>query len=176
MKKFFEKSLKSEIVYKGKIFDIVKDEVELYNGAKTIREVVAVHSSGVVIVAQNEDKILLVQQFRYPVKEAILELPAGKIDVNEDPFSAAKRELKEETGYVAKKWSDLGFVYTSVGFCTEKLYFFKADDLTFEGQNPDENEIIDFIEMDLRQVFDMIKNNEINDAKTIAALMRAYKQ
>lgn len=174
MDKFYEKTLNSEIVYEGKIFDIKHDEVELSNGAKSFRDII-LHPGGVVIVAQKEEKILLVKQYRYALSEAIFELPAGKLEVGEDPFEAAKRELKEETGYEASNWQNLGFIYTTAGICNERLYLFKADISNFVGQQPDENEIIDFWEFDKNDVFDMIKNGKINDAKTICALMRAFK-
>ena len=175
MTKLFEKTISSEKIYDGRVFKITKDDVELSDGYKTIREVVH-HNGGVVIVAEKDGKILFVRQFRYPTKQVIYELPAGKLDKgNEDILSAAKRELEEETGHTAKHWESLGFVWTSPGFCTEKLYLFKAFDLTFKGQHLDEGEILDYIEIEKKKVFEMIKNGEINDSKTIAAVMRAYK-
>lgn len=157
MMNFFEKTLKSTKIYKGKVFDITKDDVELSDGYKSIREVVH-HTGGVVIVAEKDNKILMVQQYRYPTKEVLYELPAGKLDkLNEDILSAAKRELEEETGHIAKEWKSLGFIWTSPGFCNEKLYLFKATDLDFKGQHLDEGEILDYISIDKDKVFNMIK-------------------
>lgn len=175
MSELFEKTLASQKLYEGKVFDIYKDDVELSTGYKSIREVVK-HNGGVVIVAEKDDKILMVKQFRYPTKEALYELPAGKLDkLNENIFDAAKRELEEETGYIAQTWEDLGFIWTSPGFCTEKLYLYKATNLTFKGQHLDEGEVLNYMEIEKEKVFAMIKSGEINDAKTICALMRAYK-
>lgn len=175
MKELFEKKLNSTEIYKGKVFTITCDDVELSDGYKSKREVVH-HSGGVVIVAQTENKILMVRQFRYATKEALYELPAGKLDKQgEDILSAAKRELEEETGYCAQNWESLGYIWTSPGFCSEKLYLFKASDLTFKGQHLDEGEVLDYLSIDKEEVFRMIKSGEINDAKTICALMRAYK-
>ncbi len=174
MNKFYEKTLSSEIVFKGKIFDIKHDEVQLSNGANSFRDII-LHPGGVVVVPQKGNKIILVKQFRYAISEAIFELPAGKLELGEDPFIAAKRELLEETGYQAQNWQCLGFINTSAGICNEKLYLYKAEITDFIGQNPDENEIIDYYEFDIQEVFDMIKNGKINDAKTICGLMRAYK-
>ena len=175
MEKLYEKTINSKNIYEGKVFNITKDDVELSDGYKTIREVVH-HSGGVVIVAEKNKQILMVQQFRYPTKEILYELPAGKLDKgNEDILSAAKRELEEETGFIAKDWESLGFIWTSPGFCNEKLYLFKAIDLTYKGQHLDEGEILNYIAINKDKVFEMVKNGEINDAKTIAALMRAYK-
>lgn len=111
---FMEKTINSELIFDGRVVKLYKDSVELSTGQKTFREVVK-HSGGVVILAFKGDKILLVKQFRYPMKEVMLELPAGKLEQGEDPFEAAKRELEEETGYCANKWTDLGYVYTSPG-------------------------------------------------------------
>ena len=172
MDKYTEKTLSSQQVYHGRIFDVLKDEVMLSDGLKRPRDVI-VHPGGVVIAAFDGDEILLVRQYRYPVKQAELELPAGRLEIGEDPFAAAKRELLEETGYVAKEWKSLGFIFTSPGICTEKLYLFKALDLAYEKQQTDEGEIIDYIKFKIDAVIKMIKDGEINDAKTICALMRA---
>lgn len=172
MDKFIEKTLSSKTVYKGRIFDIISDKVELSDGLIRNREII-VHPGGVVILAQNGSKILLVKQFRYATKDVQIELPAGRLEKGEDPLFAAQRELKEETGYLAKKWTSLGYIFTTFGICNEKLYLFKADDLTFDGQAPDEGEIIDYFECEIKEVYNQIKNGTINDAKTICALMRS---
>ena len=175
MERLSEKTITSTEIYKGKVFTITSDDVELSNGYKTKREVVH-HNGGVVIAAEKNNKILMVRQFRYPTKEILYELPAGKLDKkNEGILDAAKRELEEETGHIANKWENLGYIWTSPGFCNEKLYLFKAYDLTFKEQHLDEGEILDFLEVDKQEVFNMVKDGRINDSKTIAALMRAYK-
>lgn len=171
---FTEKTLNSEYLCKNQIINVRKDNVEISNGNKSMRVVVE-HNGGVVIVAQKDNAILMVKQFRYPINATDLELPAGKLGKGEDPFLAAKRELTEETGYIAKNWKDLGFIYTTPGFCNEKLYLYYATDLEFVGENPDEDEILQANEYKIDDVFDMIKNNEINDSKTICALTRAFK-
>jgi len=174
MENFEEKLINSQNIYDGKVFRVTKDDVKLSNGSVKFREVVH-HRGGVVIVAVKEDKILLVKQFRYPTKQTQIELPAGKLDKKgETVFEAAKRELEEETGHIANKWTDLGFIWTTPGFCSEKLYLFKAEELTFVGQKPDEDEILNYFEADKKQVFEMIKSGEINDAKTICAISRAF--
>lgn len=90
------------------------------------------HPGGVVIVAHKEDKILLVKQYRYPISDTLLELPAGKLEYGENPDEAAPRELEEETGYVAKTWKSLGYIYTTPGICDEKLYLYYATDFDFQ--------------------------------------------
>ena len=173
-----EKTLSGEVVYDGKIITVHKDCVELVSGKTSFREVVE-HSGGVVILAickkDGVEKVLMVKQFRYPLKEALLELPAGKLEKNENPFEAAKRELKEETGYIAKNWQDLGYVFTSPGYSDEKLYLYKAANLEFVGECPDDGEILIEYEYTIDEIKKMIKNNEITDAKTICAVMRGLE-
>lgn len=170
---FKEKTLDSQMMYDGRIIKVYKDNVELADGKKSFREVVR-HSGGVVILAfKDEDTILLVKQYRYPTGETVLELPAGKLEKGEDPFEAAKRELEEETGYCANKWTDLGYINTSPGFSDEKLYLYLAQDLEYTHCHPDEGEIIQAFEYKYDDVLKMIDNGEINDAKTICGLMRA---
>ena len=171
---FEEKTLNSKVVYEGKVVTVLKDDVEVADGHKSFREVI-LHSGGVVIAAlKDSDTILLVKQYRYPLKHVNLELPAGKLEIGEDPNEACKRELEEETGYRPKVWKSLGYINTTPGICTEKLYLYLARDLEFVGEHPDEGEILKCCEYNLKDVFDMIQNGEINDAKTICALSRAF--
>jgi len=173
---FEEKTLSSETIYNGKVIDVIRDEVEIATGRRSFREVVK-HNGGVVIAAfkqcDDEPVILLVKQFRYPIKKVCYELPAGKLEKGEDPDLACKRELEEETGYRASEWNSLGFINTSPGFCDEKLYLYSAFGLDFVGEHPDDGEIIQAEEFKLSKVKEMIMNGEINDAKTICALYRA---
>ncbi len=171
---FEEKTLNSKVVYDGKVITVIRDDVEVSDGHKSFREVV-LHSGGVVIVAlKNDDTILFVKQYRYPLKHVNLELPAGKLELGEDPNEACKRELEEETGYRAKVWQSLGYINTTPGICTEKLYLYLAKDLEFVGEHPDEGEILKNCEYKISEVREMIKSGEINDAKTICAIMRAF--
>lgn len=173
MDKFEEKILSSNLVYEGKIFDITYDDIVLSDGIKRHREIIH-HPGGVVIFAVKDDgNILLVKQYRYAVKSVQIELPAGRLEKGEDPLLAAQRELREETGYIAKNWQSLGHIFTTFGICDEKLYLFKATDLTYYKQDLDEGEILTYFEMPLSEVQNLIKNGTINDAKTICALARA---
>ena len=171
---FEEKTIKSEYVFRGKVIDVKLDEVVVSNGHKSSREVVE-HPGGVVILALKGDKILTVKQYRYPLKAISVELPAGKLERGENPDFASKRELEEETGYVAKSWKSLGCVYSSPGFCDEKLYLYLATDLVYKNQNPDEDEIIECYEYSSEEIYSMVDNGEISDAKTLCALLRARK-
>ena len=171
---FREKTLSSEVKFEGKVIKVIKDDIETSDGLKSFREVV-VHNGGVVIVALTEDgKVILTKQYRYPLKCSNVELPAGKLEPGENPDDAAIRELEEETGYIAKKWKSLGYINTTPGICTEKLYLYLASNLEFVGEHPDEGEIIKSKKFALKEVFNMIKSGEINDSKTICALTRAF--
>ncbi|MBP7211229.1 NUDIX hydrolase [bacterium] len=173
MEEFFEKTLSTKEIYNGKVFKIIRDEVELINGKKSIREV-ALHPGGVVILAKKENNtILMVEQFRYPLHQTSLELPAGKLEHGENPDIAAKRELEEETGYIAEKWTKLGFIYTTPGICDEKLYLYLAENLSYKKQHLDEDEFLRVNEYSMDKVYSMINKGIINDSKTICSLMRA---
>ena len=117
----------------------------------------------------------MVKQYRYPIRQTVFELPAGKLEKGEEPFPAAQRELEEETGYRAKTWESLGYINTTPGFCDEKLYLYHATDLEFVVEHPDDGEIIEAYEFKIYEIFDKIKTGEINDSKTICALTRAFK-
>ena len=171
---FEEKTIDSNVVYSGKVITVLKDNVEVSDGHKSFREVV-VHSGGVVIAdMKNKNTILLVKQYHNPLKKVNIELPAGKLEIGENPDEACKRELEEETGYRAKYWKSLGYINTTPGICTEKLYLYLAKDIEFVGEHPDEGEIIKCCEYKLSEVFNMIQTGEINDAKTICTLSRAF--
>lgn len=172
MTNFEEKTLGERKGFEGKFVQVSTFDVELSNGQKAIREVIK-HPGGVVVVAKKDaNTILMVKQYRYPIKQVALELPAGRLEKGEDPDLAIKRELEEETGYIAKTWKSLGHIFTTPGICDEKLYLYFATDLEFKKQNPDEGEIIESFEYNIDEVFEMIKTGEISDAKTICALMR----
>lgn len=170
MQNLREKKLSGKTMYEGHIISVRRDDVLLSNGEKHFREVVE-HPGGVVIIpVMDNNRIILVRQWRYPVGQELIELPAGKLNKGEDPFPAAKRELEEETGYRADTWESLGFIYTAPGFCDEKLYFYKASNLEFSRTNPDFGEIIEPLIVDIDKAKNMIKEGKILDAKTVAGL------
>ena len=171
---FEEKTLSSECVYDGKIMKVCRDDVEIATGKKSFREIVH-HSGGVVIAAlKDENTILAVKQFRYPLNQIFVELPAGKLESGENPDLAAARELEEETGYKAKNWKSLGFIYSSPGYSDEKLHLYLSTDLEFVGEHPDDGEILKVYEFPLDNFIEDVKNGKISDAKTVCAIMRAF--
>ena len=170
MQNLREKTLSTEIKYTGCIINVRLDDVLLSDGKEHFREVVE-HPGGVVIIPMlDNDTIILVRQWRYPVGQELIEFPAGKLNKGENPFLAAKRELEEETGFIANSWESLGFIYTVPGFCDEKLYLYKAWDLIPSKTNLDYGEIVESHTFSIREACQMIKEGKITDAKTIAGL------
>jgi len=168
-----EKQISAEYIYKGKIINLRRDEAMLPNGKTAFREVVE-HNGGVCVVALTEnDEVLLVKQFRYPYFEQILEIPAGKRDsLDEEPIECGIRELKEETGAVAKKIIPLGKLYPTPGYCGEIIWMYAATGLTFGDTNPDEDEFLKVVKIPLEECVDMIISGEIKDAKTQTAVLK----
>ncbi|WP_311562218.1 NUDIX hydrolase [Peptoniphilus duerdenii] len=165
-----ERTIKSEKVYSGKILSVKLSTVELPDQKYSKREIV-LHDNAVALVAIHDDKILLVKQYRISVDKIIYEVPAGMIEHDENPKDAALRELEEETGYRAKNIEYLTEFYSTPGFCTEKLSIFYAKDLEFVGQNLDEGENLEVVEMPLEEVMSMIESGEIMDGKTISSIL-----
>lgn len=169
-----EKTLSEEYIYQGRIIKVRRDEVELPNGHKSVREVVE-HSGGVcVLPLTDKEEVIFVRQFRYPYKEVILEIPAGKRDHGEEsPLECGKRELAEETGAKAAKYINLGELYPSPGYCGEVIYMFLATGLTFGDTNPDEDEFLNVEKIPFDKALDMVLSGEIKDSKTQCALLKA---
>ena len=168
------KLLSSTPIYNGRLINLRVDEIENDNGVTGYREV-AVHPGGAAVVAVKDDgKILMVTQFRYPIQETILELPAGKLDKSEDPAVCAARELEEETGYRSDDIIKLGEIVSTPGFCDEKLHLFLARNLKPGSKNHEEGEygMLTF-EFTLNEIETKIRNGEIKDAKTICAIYLA---
>ncbi|MBQ8786032.1 MAG: NUDIX hydrolase [Oscillospiraceae bacterium] len=171
----FEKTVTSELIFDGKIITVKKDTAELENGEIVNRELV-VHPGGVCVVPINENgEVLMVKQFRYPFKEALTEIPAGKLEIGEDHREAGLRELREETGAVCEKFEYLGVCYPSVAYLTEKIHMYLATGLTFENQDLDDDEFLDVIKIKLEDAVEMVMNNELPDAKTQCAILKAAR-
>lgn len=159
----------SERIFDGVIFSVRKDT--LTQSERTITREVVEHNGGVVIACQpTPDKIILIKQYRYPIDEELIELPAGRVELGEDRLLAAKRELTEETGYIANNWKDLGEMFSAPGFCSELLSFYLATDLVWSGKNLDEDEETDVMIVELKEAWDWVRSGKVRDAKTVAAL------
>ncbi|MDO4553083.1 MAG: NUDIX hydrolase [Bacillota bacterium] len=168
-----EKTLESHRIYEGAILNLRRDRVLVKGDRESWREVVE-HNGGVTLAAVTEEgKIVLVRQFRYAAGKAVLEAPAGKIEKGEDPLPAALRELKEETGYTAANIKRLCSFYSSIGYSTEIIHLYLATGLTPGTTDFDDNEAIDVVELALPEARAMVLRGEIEDAKTIAAILMA---
>lgn len=173
---FEEKTVSSEHIFRGRIIDVKLDKVLMPNGELADREIVG-HPGGVGIVAITDDnKIIMVKQYRKPLEKAICEIPAGKLDPNEEVEFCGKRELLEETGATAEKFEYLGFMYPSPGFTDEVTHIYLATGLSFGNANPDDDEFLDIEFFDMETVKEMIMNNEINDGKTIMGFFKAVER
>lgn len=166
------KKIARKNIFNGKIINVFCDDVELEDGTKTIRELVA-HKEGVAVVAINEKKeILLVSQYRYPIGKDLIELPAGLIDEGETPLDAAKRELKEETGYEAKEWESLLSTYSSPGWQDEIIHIFLAEKLTHVSEQClDGDERLTYFKAPFDDILKKVKEGEIKDSKTIIGVL-----
>ena len=167
-----EKPVSSKLIYDGIIVHLYKDEVLLPDGKQAVREVIK-HQGAVCVVALDKDNnIYLVRQYRYPFSSVITEIPAGKLDAGESPLQGAIRELREETGIVAGKYEYLGPLYTSPAIINEVIHMYLATDLTFDKQNPDEDEFVEVCKMNINDFALQILEGNIPDGKTQAAVLK----
>lgn len=169
-----ETKISSELVYDGKVITVSVDQVRIDDGMVATRECVR-NDGGVAILAIHHHKILLVKQFRYVVGEVTLEIPAGKLEKNEDILECAYRELEEESGYTSDSMTKIISFYPTPGFCGEVLHIVEAGELR-RVENPlamDEDERIEVVEIDLDEAYQMVLNGEIKDSKTMIALQYA---
>ncbi|HBH11839.1 MAG TPA: ADP-ribose pyrophosphatase [Clostridiales bacterium] len=166
-----EKTISCRQIYEGKILNLRVDEVLLPNDKTSLREIVE-HNGAVAIVAVTDnDKILLVRQYRKAVERVLIEIPAGKLEKEETPYDCAERELIEETGFRANQLKKVMEIITSPGFCTEKIHLFVANNLVVDYLENDEDEFIDLITLDLDEALGKIVSGEIVDSKTIIGLL-----
>lgn len=170
-----EKTIASELAYQAKIFRVTKDTAQLENGAEVRRDVVH-HSGGVCVVPlTDKNTVLMVKQYRYPMHEITLEIPAGKLEPGEDPSECGLRELREEAGRTCGKYTSLGKLYPTPAYDTEIIYMYLAEELSApEEQDLDEGEFLDVVEIPLEEAVQMVMDNKIPDAKTQLALLKTW--
>ncbi len=164
--------ISNETIYNGKVFDISVAEIR-ENGAIYKREIINHHGSAVIIPVFADNTVALVKQYRHAAQEYLLEIPAGTLSKDEAPEIGAARELEEEIGVTAKNIEKLSEFYVSPGFLTEKMNLFIATELTETVQNLDEDEFLSIERISFTEAFEKIRNNEIQDAKTIIGLILA---
>ncbi len=167
-----ETCISSEPIYEGSFIRISRDQIRLSNGKESQRMVIRHPGAACVLAVTDNDEVVLVRQWRYAADQAVLELPAGKLDVaGEDPAECALRELAEETNYTADSVKLLHTFYTAVGFCDEKMYLYQADGVRVGSTlSNDEDEITETVLLSREEVKAALKNDEIKDAKTLVGL------
>lgn len=167
-----EKQISSEMKFDGRLIKVTFDVAEV-NGKEAWREVVHHPGASAIVVIDEKGRIVMERQFRYALNRGLLEIPAGKLDKGEDPLTCAKRELEEETGYKAAEWISLGPIATSPGFCNEIIHLFIAKELSKGQTHWDEDEYVELEYYTLDELMEAIRNEEIKDGKTLAALALA---
>lgn len=170
---FEEKTLSVEEIYNGRIIKVRKEKVTLPDGNVASRELIG-HPGGVGVLAVDDDgMVYMVTQYRIAAKQEMLEIPAGKLEYGEDPLECGKRELIEETGYKAEEFIPLGAYYATPGYCEEKLTLYLAKGLSYVGQNLDEGEFLNVSKHTIEELYEMVTENKIYDAKTAIAILKA---
>lgn len=168
-----EKTMKSDKLYEGKILNLRIDTVELPDKKYSKREIIE-HPGGVAIVPITQDNcLILVKQFRKAAEDFLYEIPAGKLEVNEEPRETAIRELREETSYEANKLTYISEFYTSPGFCNEKIHLFLAEDIYEVEPSPEPGEFIERVKISIDDLIKMVNRGEIVDSKTIIGIYYA---
>lgn len=171
--KFVEVTIKSSQVFNGSLLKVYSDQIKLASGHDAVREFVRHPGTVVVVALLDNDKVLFVRQFRYAHRKVFLELPAGRIDPGEDALSAAKRELREETGHVAAQWSPLATIHPCVGYSDETAQVFVARKLDYLGTETNHEEVVEPISLPLSGAITAVIGGRITDARTISALFLA---
>lgn len=167
-----EKQISGEYVFKGKIINVRVDDALLPDGSTAEREVVE-HNGGVMVAPLDSDGYLyFVDQFRYPYFEIVTELPAGKLEKGEDPYTAGIRELREETGATAQKTVSLGKLYPSPGYCGEVIHLYLATGLTFGETDPDDDEFLEVKKIHISKAVEMVMDGLLPDSKTQTAVLK----
>lgn len=170
-----EKQVSSEYVFDGKLLHVYNDEVLLPDGTKATREYIK-HQGAVAVVPVTEDnEIIVVRQYRYPIGRVTIEIPAGKLDKGEKPIDAAKRELSEETGVECADITYIGGLYPSVAYTDEIIHIYMAKNLKYGKSHTDDDEFLEVEKIAIDKFVDMIMSGEIMDSKTQAAVLKVAK-
>lgn len=168
----FEKKISSKLIHSGDFLVLNKDTVLLPNGKTSTREFVTHPGAACVVAVDEDDNILMVKQYRYPVSKVMYEVPAGKLDSGEEPINCARRELEEETGYKANNFDLIGSLYPAPAYSNEIIYIYLATKLTKTNMSLDEDEFLVCEKIKISKVLEMIMNGQITDAKTQIAVLK----
>jgi ADP-ribose pyrophosphatase len=167
------KQISRKEIYHGRVFDVYQDEVQLPNGRVTRLDVVGHEPAVTILPLDEQGQVWLIRQFRYPVGESLLELPAGLVEPGEAMAACAARELREEIGMSAEQLTPIGGFYLAPGYSSEYIYAFLARGLQPAPLPPDDDEFIEVVKFPLDEVYRMLAKGELRDAKTIAAISLA---
>ena len=168
-----EDTIKSELMFDGKVVKLYKDEARLEDGSIVSRELIK-HPGGVCVVPlDDEGNVYMVRQFRYPFQTQLIEIPAGKLEYGEDHRQCGLRELKEEAGAECRRFTYLGKLYPTVAYDSEVIHMYLAQDLSFGEQKLDDDEFLDVFKVPFDKAIEMVMNGEILDSKTQIALLKA---
>ena len=166
-----EDKISSTQIFSGKLIDLYLDKVRLPNGKKSTREWIDHPGAVCIVPILDNGDILLIRQFRYGPREEFIEIPAGKIDKNEDPLKCGLRELEEETGYKSNKLTFLTNIHPAIGFSNEKMWMYLAEELELSKKKLDEDEFLELLPTPLNQAIEWVFSGKITDVKTIIGIM-----
>ncbi len=172
---FTETTLSSRTVYRGRLLHVLEDTVRLPDGSTGVREYIRHPGAVMMIPVLDQETVILVRQFRYPLGRHLIELPAGKIDPGEEPLATAKRELREECGYEAGAWQHLTMIHPCVGYSDERIELYLARDLNYVGHGLDDGEFLEVMPLPLAQALEWVKRGTITDIKAVIGLMWAER-
>jgi ADP-ribose pyrophosphatase len=171
LKDLTEHCISTERVYDGALLKVHRDAVRLPDGSQGAREYIR-HPGAVAVVPLFDDgRVLLERQFRYPHRREFIEIPAGKLEAGEPPLDTAKRELLEETGYVAQEWTRLGVIHTAIAYTDEAIELFVARQLALQKRSLDQGEFLEIFSVPFDEAVAMVREGRITDAKSVAGLL-----
>lgn len=172
---FTERPVASQVVYDGVLLKVIRDTVRLPDGKQAVREYIRHPGACMMLAFLDAETILLERQFRYPLGRHFIELPAGKIERDEDALVTAKRELQEECGYQAAEWRHLATLHPCIGYADERIELFLARDLTHVGHALDEGEFLEVFPLKIGEALDWVRQGRITEAKAVTGLLWAER-
>ena len=171
MSKLKETPKSSEKIFSGRLIDLYFDHIELPNGKSSTREWIKHPGAVCIIPILPNGNLCLIRQYRYGPRAEFIEIPAGKLDVGEDPLVCAKRELEEEIGYIAGKLTFLTNIHPAIGFSNEKMWVYLAEDLILSKQSLDQDEFLELYPIPVNKAIDLIYEGKITDVKTVIGIL-----